>query len=216
MISPFSRLIDYGVETQFRKDSSGRTVFLPFGPRKKAYFVDSKADEAKIRSFLKMYRGASALISWLGMLAIYVFGWSSTHHAGPGAIPVWTRLTPFIVSSLVYLLIMILWAWMLWGIYKEAVSDLTSSLSEVGPDIGSQLTNIPSRRGLALLCLFAGLIVLGAGLLVAARYSPRPCPAKGKSTSWRKGNCDHRSDSFCLPENVLTSNEQYHIDHSVA
>ncbi len=191
MISPFSRLIDYGVESQFRKDPSGRLIFLPFGRRKKAYFVDSKADEEKIRSFLKMYRGASTLISWLGMVGIYVFGWSSTSRAGSGAIPVWTRLTPFVGSSLVYVLIMILWAGMLWGLYKETVPGLTSSLTEVGPDLRVQLTEIFPRRHLVLVCVLAGLTLVGLGLLVAVLHSPRPCPAKTKSISWRKSHYNH-------------------------
>ena len=56
MISLFSRTMDRAVDLQFRKDPGGRLVFLPFGPRKKAYFVDSKSDEEKIRAFVKMYR----------------------------------------------------------------------------------------------------------------------------------------------------------------
>ena len=184
MISLFSKLIDYGVESQFRKDPSGRLIFLPFGRRKKAYFVDSKADEEKIRSFLKMYRGASTLISWLGMVGIYVFGWSSTFRASATTIPGWTRLTPFLVSSLVYVLIMILWAWMLWGLYKATVPGLTSSLTEVGSDVRVQLTEIsPRRRRLMLVCVLAGLTLVGLGLLFVVRQSPRPCPVKTKSIS---------------------------------
>src|ERR1700675_5033870 len=106
-MSFFSRLISYGVAKQLRKDTNGQTVFLPFGPRKKAYFVDSQADEIKIRSFLKIYQSASLLISWLTTLAFYIFGWSLPSHSS--AIPVWTRLTPFLVSCSVYLLIAILW-----------------------------------------------------------------------------------------------------------
>ena len=31
MISPFSRMMDYAVDTHFMKDRSGRLVFVPFG-----------------------------------------------------------------------------------------------------------------------------------------------------------------------------------------
>ena|ERR1700737_4860324 len=78
MISLFSRRMDNFVDRQFRTDQSGRLVFLPFGSKGKAYFVDSKSEEGKIRSFLKMYRSASALFSSLGFLSVFV--------------PVWTRL----------------------------------------------------------------------------------------------------------------------------
>jgi hypothetical protein len=42
-----------------------RLVFIPFTRRGKCYFVDSKADEEKIRAFLNMYRIPNTLISFL-------------------------------------------------------------------------------------------------------------------------------------------------------
>ena len=45
MISPFSRMMDDAVDTHFMKDRSGRSVFIPFGLKRKCYFVDSKSDE---------------------------------------------------------------------------------------------------------------------------------------------------------------------------
>jgi len=47
MTFPFTRAMDRQVEGQFRKDPSGRLVFLPSGRRGKAYFVDSKSDEQR-------------------------------------------------------------------------------------------------------------------------------------------------------------------------
>ena len=105
MLSLFSKLIDYGVATQFRNDPSGRAVFLPYGPRKNAYFVDSKADEEKIRSFVKLYRSASTLVSWLGTIGIFVFDWCWTSYAS--AEPLRSRETALIVSSSLYLLFII-------------------------------------------------------------------------------------------------------------
>jgi len=58
MISLFSRMMDRAVDSQFKKDPNGRLVFFPFTARGKAYFVDSKSDEDKIRSFAKMFRSA--------------------------------------------------------------------------------------------------------------------------------------------------------------
>jgi hypothetical protein len=179
----FSKLVSHGVAKQLRKDTNGRTVFLPFGPRKKAYFVDSKGDEEKIRSFLTMYGSASTLISWLATLAFYIFGWSSTSHVS--ALPLWTRLTPFLVSSSVYLLITLLWIWMLWSVYKDAVQGLTSSLREAGPEVSFQPTDNSFPQRAMLMCVLAGLVIPGLGIFVAVRYSPRRCPDKKNCTSWR-------------------------------
>lgn len=167
-----------------RKIPADALVFLPFGSRKKAYFVDSKADEEKIRSFVKMYRSASTLISWLAMLGIYAFGWSWTYYAS--ASPLRNKLTGLVVSSLVYLLFLLLWTWILWGVYKQTVPSFTSSLSEVGPDLQGQLSEISLRpRRLALVFVFAGIVLLAVGILGATRYSPskHSCPPKCTSPS---------------------------------
>src|ERR1700722_9625202 len=72
MTSPFSRLMDRAVESHFRKDPSGRLVFIPFSLKKKCYFVDSQSDHEKLRAFIKMYRSAIGLISLLTSPSIYV------------------------------------------------------------------------------------------------------------------------------------------------
>jgi len=72
MIPVFSRAMDYPVESQFRKEPSRRLVFLPLGPRKKRYFVDAKPEEEKIRSFLKLWRNASALTNLLLFPGVYL------------------------------------------------------------------------------------------------------------------------------------------------
>jgi hypothetical protein len=78
MISLFSRAMDYAVDAHFRKDPSGHLVFFPF--KGKAYFVDSKSDEEKIRAFVKMFRSAIMLISLLTYpsIAVPAFIWKTT------------------------------------------------------------------------------------------------------------------------------------------
>jgi len=179
MVFPFTRAMDRHVDRQFQKDPSGRLVFLPSG---KAYFVDSKSDEEKIRAFVKMYRSAGALISWLVYLSFYA--WIGSFDTGAHR---WT--TEVGISSL-FSLLFLLSLWMLWSLYKKTVPAFTSSLSEVGPDLKGQLSEIspPSRRlrGLALVSLFAGIVLLGIGLILVTRQSSRgkpPCPPKSASTS---------------------------------
>jgi hypothetical protein len=73
MTFPFTKAMDRHVDGHFQKDPSGRLVFLPTGRKGKAYFVDSKSDEEKIRAFVKMYRIAVELVSWPLTLATYVW-----------------------------------------------------------------------------------------------------------------------------------------------
>jgi hypothetical protein len=196
MIFPFTKAMDHQVERQFRKDPTGRLVFLPFSSKKKGYFadvflpvgskgtgyfVDSKSDEEKIRAFLRMYRSAGALIYWVAYLSFYI--WILSFNTGANR---WT--TEVGIASFFFLLLLVS-VWMLWYLYKQTVPGFTSSLSEVGPDLEGQLSEIspPPRRlrGLALVSLFAGIVVLAVALLALTRRSPgKPaCPPKCTSTS---------------------------------
>jgi hypothetical protein len=187
MISFFSRAMDQQVDRQFRKDPSGRLVFLPFGSKGKAYFVDSKSDEEKIRSFVKMYRSASAAISLVSFPSIYVP--SSILNLYVGAIPLRNKLEAIAGIGLFFMLILLALVWMLWGIYKETVAGLTASLTEVGPDLKGQLSEISpiqrNRQRLALTCLFVSTILLGIAILGTTHYyrAKVACPPKGTVTS---------------------------------
>jgi hypothetical protein len=105
----------------FRTDQSGRLVFLPFGSKGKAYFVDSKSDEGKIRSFLKMYRSASTLFSPLGFLSVFVPVW--TRIISAGASPLGDKFPTLVGNFAALLLILGVSAWMLWVAYKETVPE---------------------------------------------------------------------------------------------
>jgi hypothetical protein len=64
---------------------------------------------------------------------------------------------------------------MLWVVYRATVPGLTASLNEVAPEIKAQLSSIaPQQRGLrrvALVCLLAGLILLGLALVALTGHS---------------------------------------------
>jgi hypothetical protein len=67
---------------------------------------------------------------------------------------------------------------MLWVVYKTSVPGLTASLSEVGPDIKAQLSTISPEqrrvRRIALVCGFAGLLLVGLALVVlTGHHFPR-------------------------------------------
>jgi hypothetical protein len=171
MVSPFSSMMDYVVEQHFRKDPSGRSVFLPLVCRGQGYFVDSKADEEKIRAFVRMYRSAATLIAVLGPMGIYAWGWNPIFHVGPN--PLRNRVVALGESSLAYLVIYVGWAWLLWSVYKKTVPIFTSSLSQVEPGAIAGLTKVSHRnQRVALVFLFAGLALAAFGILGATQYKP--------------------------------------------
>jgi hypothetical protein len=164
MISPFSKMMDYAVEAHFRKDRSGRVVFIPFSPKRKGYFVDSKSDEEKIRAFVRMYRSATTLITFLTSPILFVPAFILEDYGG--FTPRGHRLAITFGIPLFFWLVLIALAWMLWSLYKGAIPSLTSSLSEVGPDVMGQLSEIsPRPRRLALLVAAAGLLLIGLALV---------------------------------------------------
>jgi hypothetical protein len=63
---------------------------------------------------------------------------------------------------------------MLWFVYRSIVPGLTASLTEVAPEIKPQLRAIPDqqrgRRRVMLLCIVAGLILLGMALVLFTGY----------------------------------------------
>jgi hypothetical protein len=162
MISLMNRLAD----AHFRKEPGGRLVFIPFTPRGKCYFVDSKADEEKIRAFVNMHRIPSTLISFLIAPMVMVPGMILEGYGG--LTPRAHRLTIALAVSGFFWLSIVAFAAMLWVVYIATVPGLTASLSEVAPEIKAQLRAIsPQQRGQrrgALLCLLAGLILLGLAL----------------------------------------------------
>jgi hypothetical protein len=171
MISLFSKAMEYAVDAHFRKDPSGRLVFFPFTSKGKAYFVDSKSDEEKIRSFVKMFRSAIALVSLLTYPSLFVPAFILEDYGGLS--PKQHRLEIALGIPLFFWLALATLAWMLWGVYKEAVPGLTASLREVAPDVRRQLTEASPSRLPVLLCLFAGLVLLGVAILWAWHYSHR-------------------------------------------
>jgi len=160
-------------DSHFKKEASGRLVFLPFTPRGKCYFVDSKSDEEKIRVFVKMYRIPSALISVV-MTPIVMVPALILEDYGQ-LTPRVHRLTVALGISGYFWLSLVGLELMLWFVYRAMVPGLTASLSEVAPEIKAQLRTIPDqqrgRRRLILLCIVAGLILMGVALFLFTGYS---------------------------------------------
>jgi hypothetical protein len=161
MISLFSKLMDRAIESHFKKDQSGRLVFIPFSLKGKCYFVDSKSDGEKLKGFVKMFRSAFTLISWLSFPSLYFPGLILEDYAG--LTPRGHRLAIAFGVPLFFWLALAALAWTLWRVFKKTVPGVTASLSEVGPEVKDQLREIsrrPGRLALGVLLACAGLLVL--------------------------------------------------------
>jgi hypothetical protein len=170
----FSRLMDAAVESHFKKDLSGRLIFIPFSLKGTCYFVDSKADEEKIRGFVKMFRSPINLISWLSFPSVYVPAVILEDYAG--LTPRAHRLAIALGVPLFFWLVLGALVWMLWGVYKKTVPSMTSSLSEAGAEAKGQVresTRRPQRlaMGIALACL--GLLILIFAAILVWHHSLR-------------------------------------------
>src|ERR1700686_3366801 len=119
MISLMNRLAD----AHFRKEPGGRLVFIPFTRSGKCYFVDSKADEDKVRAFVNMYRIPSTLISFLIGPMVMVPGLILEDYGG--LTPRAHRLTIGLGVSGFFWLSFVALALMLWVVYKATVPGLT-------------------------------------------------------------------------------------------
>jgi hypothetical protein len=173
MISPFARLIDYAVAFHFKKDPSGRLVFLPLISKGQGYFVESKSDEEKLRAFVKMYRSANLLLTLLCYLVILA-PTSLSYNLYAGAIPMRAKLMTAVGTGLFWVLCYGASGWTLWSLYKKTIGNFTDQLAVAGPGVLGQVSEASSgRRRLALLIVFAATIIIGVALLVAVQQAHR-------------------------------------------
>ncbi len=172
MSSLFSRLMDGSVECHFRRDQSGRLVFIPFSVKRTCYFVDSKSDEEKIRAFVKMYRSSSTLLSWMTFPSSFIPAVVLDDYAG--MTPQHHRLAVVIGISAFFWLVLVALQLMLWTVYKKTVPNITSSLNAVGPDFKSRLTVSPEQRRGRRIAIGVALVCVGLMILILFAVSARP------------------------------------------
>jgi hypothetical protein len=172
MPSPFAKFLDFAVAAQFRKDSNGRTVFLPLVTKREAYFVDSPSDEQKLRALVRLYRGASAALnlmwSLLNFIAVLAPGSISSYYGS--YVPLREKLTAVAWVAVPSLLFWGAAAWIVWSLYKQAIKIYTQSLPPAGPEVIDHLIPVSNRpQRVALAVLGAVCIVVAIAVLVAVQ-----------------------------------------------
>jgi hypothetical protein len=163
-------MLDKFADRQFAKDESGRLVFLPRGPHRPAYSVDS-SDENKLKSLVKVYGVAAAIINLTGSIASIAVtqALALDERSAPLAYKLKFGLVVYaIFSALLY----IGPALLLWNVYRRVLDGLCSSLTRVDP-ASLQLTRLPSTsRPAVVIFLLTGLLLLTLGIFFAISYRP--------------------------------------------
>lgn len=163
-----SGMLDIFATRQFAKDESGRSVFLPRGPRRAGYYVGA-SEESGLKPLVKLYGVAAALINLVGSTASYAFTtWLlSSERSAPLASRLKFGLFVYaIAASILY----IGPALLLWNVYRKEVAALCSSLDAVDPASVHLTSEHSDVRRTALLVVFAGLLVLVLGILLAISF----------------------------------------------
>jgi hypothetical protein len=169
MIPLFSKVIDGAVDRHFTKDRSGRTVFIPFTLKRKCYFVDSKSDEEKIRALVRMFQSAITVIPLVTYPITAFPGLILEDYAGLS--PRGHRLTIALGIPLFLFVVLTLFMWMLWSLYKKAIPGLTASLSEVGPEVIGDLRRASQQTQRPMALIAAGLFIVALAVLVVFMVS---------------------------------------------
>jgi len=163
-----SGILDIFAARQFAKDESGRVVFLPRGPRRAGYYVGAP-DESKFKSLVKVYGVAAALINLAASTASYAFtSWlTSSERCASLASRLKLGLVVYAISSSVFYIGPAL---LLWDVYRKEVAELCSSLDAVDPASVRLTSEHAGVRRTALVFLFAGLLVLALGIMLAISF----------------------------------------------
>lgn len=163
----FDRLAD----TQFRRDASGRVVFLPRGSRKSGYYIDDASDLQKIRAIAKLYVVAGTLFNLAGFLGSYALmsTWESVYFIHlPISIEARAMRAAgvYLISALVIQLTPLL---ILQQVYRESVTVICSNLKAVKSDSLGPLSQVSPIRRRLLVVLVGVLILLALSVIVIAR-----------------------------------------------
>lgn len=165
----FSGWIEQLTNLQFRKDQSGRLVFLPYGPRRAGYYLESGADGQRIRSLVSLYAVGTGLIQLVGVMSSYIIGQALIFPDRPTSLAgkLEVGLIAYAISSLV---LFILPFCLLRKLYKELIPGFCSSLTEAGPESMRTLEKVQSPQRVRMILLAVASMLILAGALIAGWF----------------------------------------------
>jgi len=160
----FSGVLDHLARNRFMSDSSGRLAVFPFGSRRPGYYVDAP-DESKIKSLVKLYVVAAALVNLVGSLSCYLLAQTQIDRSCSLTLQFERSAGVYAISAI---FLLILPAVALWSVYKGAVAEACASLTAVGPESVGEMKPPPNQFRTVLILVSVGSFVLliGAALLL--------------------------------------------------
>jgi hypothetical protein len=162
-------MFNQAVDALFRKDGSGRLIFLPRGPRKTAYYIDAPSDEQKLKALVKLQLVAVMFFNLAGFLVSYALAatWESLYFIHlPISIEARALRTGavYVISAAVIQFTPIL---VIQKIYQRSLRDICSTLQPVEPGSLGPLSRLSQPYLKRVLVAFAVTMML-MGLVFAA------------------------------------------------
>jgi len=178
-------MFNQAVEALFRKDASGRVIFLPRGPRKTGYYIDSPSDAQKLKALVKLQVAATIFFNLGGFLVSYALAasWNALYFTHlPISIEARALRTGavYVISALVIQFTPIL---VVQKIYQRSLRDICQNLQPVEPGVLAQFGDIwkPYRQRV-LLALAVGILLMGVVFAALARRQIRKPHAAPNAT----------------------------------
>ena len=177
-------MFNRAADALFRKDASGRLIFLPRGPRKTGYYIDSASDEQKLKALVKLNVVALMFFNLAGFLGSYTLAatWESLYFIHlPISIEarVLRVAAVYLISALVIQFTPIL---VIQKIYQRSLRDICQNLQPAEPGLLGTLSggSNPLRR--VLLALAVAILLMGVLFAAVARRQVRERHAAPKPT----------------------------------
>ena len=176
-------MFDRAADALFRKDASGRLIFLPHGPRKTGYYIDSASDAQKIKALVKLQLVAVMFFNLGGFLASYTLAatWESLYFIHlPISIEarVLRVAAVYVISALIIQFTPIL---VVQKIYQRSLRDICQNLQPAEPGLLGPLSggSNPLRR--VLVALAVGVMLMGVLFAAVASRQVRKRRAAPKA-----------------------------------
>jgi hypothetical protein len=158
------------LENTFKKDQSGRLVFLPFGPRPEGYYIDSANDEEKTKPFAKMYFLSKGLLQFVGNTSAYFLA-QGVMFSDPLTSVAHKVKVFLVIYSISIFIFGLLPMWLLGKLYRKSILEICSGMTVAGSEAISKLErNVnPLRRRALFVALGAVILLAGIVLLLISR-----------------------------------------------
>jgi len=176
-------MFNRATDALFRKDASGRLIFLPRGPRKTGYYVDAASDEQKIKALVKLQLAAAMLFNVAGFLGSYTIAstWESLYFTH---LPISIEARALRAGAVYLISAAVLQftpSLILQKVYQRSLRDVCQGLQPGEPGLLGQLSRVSQPYRQRVLMVIAATMML-VGLLFAAVASrqtgKRHAPAK--------------------------------------